>query len=147
MADVGTTTNTPPTTKVGADRPEEVAQRLWHRTRDSVQEMTDNLDLEGRVRREPYKMIAIAAGVGYVLAGGLVSPLTGRVVGLGLRLGLRVVAVPLLQAALMSALWNRIQGNGSDADSPSSRRKAQPRAETQESQQEKSHERTSTKRS
>jgi H+/Cl- antiporter ClcA len=109
-------------------------------------EMSDNLDLEGRVRREPYKMVAAAAGVGFILAGGLVSPLTARVLGLGMRIGLRVVAVPLLQAALMGALWNRIQSD-EDAESTQSRRKAQPRAETQESQQEKNHERTSTKRS
>ena len=47
----------------------------------------DSLDIEGRVERNPYGMVAGALGVGYVLGGGLFTRLTERIVGAALRAG------------------------------------------------------------
>ena len=55
------------------------------------------LDIQGRVKRNPYGTVAAAVGIGYVLGGGLFSPLTARIVGLGLRIGLRLAVLPLLK--------------------------------------------------
>ena len=55
-----------------------------------------SIDLRGRVQRNPIGMVALAAGVGYVLGGGLFSPLTGKLV----RIGLRVALIPLVKSQL-----------------------------------------------
>jgi hypothetical protein len=48
----------------------------------------------------PFRTIAVALGAGYVLGGGLFSPLTARLVGLMARVGLRMAALPLVSEAL-----------------------------------------------
>jgi hypothetical protein len=57
---------------------------------------TRAVDLRGRVQRNPLGMVLAAAGIGYVLGGGLFSPLTGRVV----RIGLRLALIPLVKSQL-----------------------------------------------
>lgn len=62
------------------------------------------VDVERRldpVAHNPYGAIAAALGIGYVLGGGLFTPLTTRVVGLGLKLGLRVIVLPILAEQLV----------------------------------------------
>src|SRR5256885_16839986 len=54
------------------------------------------IDLRGRVQRNPFLMVAAAAGVGYVLGGGLFSPLTGKL----LRIGMRAAIIPLVKSQL-----------------------------------------------
>ena len=54
------------------------------------------LDIEGRLQRNPYGMVAGAVAVGFVLGGGLFTRLTARIAGAGLRMGL-MAALPLLQ--------------------------------------------------
>jgi hypothetical protein len=54
------------------------------------------VDLRGRVQRNPFLMVAAAAGVGYVLGGGLFSPLTARLV----RYGLRLAIIPLVKSQI-----------------------------------------------
>jgi hypothetical protein len=73
------------------------AEQVWDRTRDSFSEMGDALDIKGRVHRHPYGTVAAAIGIGYVLGGGLFTPLTGGIVRLGLRIGLRLAVLPLLK--------------------------------------------------
>jgi hypothetical protein len=53
--------------------------------------LRDGFDLQGRVQRNPYGMVAGALAVGYVLGGGLFTRLTERVVGAALRAGLLTV--------------------------------------------------------
>lgn len=72
------------------------AEHAWSRTRERFTDVRDTVDLRGRVERNPYGTLAAALGVGYVLGGGLFTPLTGRIVGLGLRIGLRLAVLPLL---------------------------------------------------
>ena len=55
-----------------------------------------SLDLRGRVDRNPIAMVAAAAGIGYILGGGLFSPFTARLV----RYGLRIAIIPLVKSQL-----------------------------------------------
>ena len=57
------------------------------------------LDIEGRLQRNPYGMVAGAVAVGFVLGGGLFTRLTARIASAGLRIGL-MAALPLLQREL-----------------------------------------------
>ena len=59
------------------------------------------LDIEGRLQRNPYGMVAGAVAVGFVLGGGLFTRLTARIAGAGLRMGL-MAALPLLQRELFA---------------------------------------------
>jgi hypothetical protein len=77
------------------------AQIAWSASCDTMREFRGVVDIDARVNRNPYGMMAAAVGSGYVLGGGLFSPLTARVVGLGLRLGLRLVAVPFIQREIV----------------------------------------------
>ena len=62
----------------------------------SVDNLGRALDLRGRVERHPVGMVFAALGVGYVLGGGLFSPLTGRLV----RLGMRLALVPIIKSQI-----------------------------------------------
>ena len=73
------------------------AEHVWDRTRDSVSDIRDALDIPGRVERHPYGTVAAAVGIGYVLGGGLFTPLTARIVGLGIRIGVRLALLPMLK--------------------------------------------------
>ncbi len=57
---------------------------------------SSSVDLRGRVQKNPLLMVAAAAGVGYVLGGGLFSPLTGKLV----KYGLRIAILPLIKSQL-----------------------------------------------
>lgn len=79
------------------ERVGQTAEHMWDRTRDSFSDVRSALDLEGRVDRHPYGTVAAAIGIGYVLGGGLFTPLTSRIVRLGIRIGLRLAVLPLLK--------------------------------------------------
>ena len=68
------------------------------------------LDIEGRLQRNPYGMVAGALAVGFVLGGGLFTRLTARLAGAGLRIGL-AAAWPLLQQQLFAATQENEAGN------------------------------------
>ncbi|MFN2549410.1 MAG: hypothetical protein ABR567_18460 [Myxococcales bacterium] len=57
---------------------------------------SQSIDLRGRVQRNPIAMVAAAAGVGYMLGGGLFSPFTARLV----RYGLKLAIIPLVKSQL-----------------------------------------------
>jgi hypothetical protein len=61
-----------------------------------AESFTRSIDLRGRVDRNPVGMVLAAAGIGYVLGGGLFSPLTGKLVKVGIRLAL----IPLVKSQL-----------------------------------------------
>jgi hypothetical protein len=82
------------------DRVSQTAEQAWARTRDAFGDIKETVDLQGRANRHPYGTVAAALGIGYVLGGGLFSPLTGRLVGLGLRIGLRLAVLPMLKEEL-----------------------------------------------
>jgi|SwirhirootsSR3_FD_contig_51_10220677_length_870_multi_7_in_0_out_0_2 hypothetical protein len=80
------------------------AEQMWDRTRDSFSDFSDAVDLKGRVNRNPYGTVAAALGIGYVLGGGLFTPLTARIVGMGLRIGMRLAVLPLLKQEVAEVL-------------------------------------------
>ena len=58
--------------------------------------------LAEEVREHPIRTVAVALGVGFVLGGGLFSRLTARIVGTGVRIGLRMAVVPLMAQGLVA---------------------------------------------
>ena len=79
------------------DQAGRAAGQTWSRAKDTYTDLRETVDLQGRVDRHPYGTLAAALGIGYVLGGGLFTPLTGRLVGLGLRIGLRLAALPMIK--------------------------------------------------
>ena len=73
---------------------------------------SQSIDLRGRVQRNPIAMVAAAAGLGYILGGGLFSPMTARLV----RYGLRLAIIPLVKSQLAGI----VGGAGSQAGEGSS---------------------------
>jgi hypothetical protein len=67
--------------------------------RQSTQRVIE--DVRQRVEDEPVKTLAMALGAGYILGGGLFTALTGRLLFGGLRIGLRLAALPLVRDELM----------------------------------------------
>ena len=76
----------------------EDAEALAGELRGAVDELNTKLDLQGRMERSPYATLAVAAGVGYVLGGGLFSAFTGRAV----RWGVRLMLLPMIRNELMA---------------------------------------------
>jgi hypothetical protein len=96
----------------------ESAHQLMDEARSTLEDLGHALDLTGRVQRHPYGMVATALGLGYVLGGGLLSPLTFRLVGMGVRLA----AIPLLRNKLLGLAEAAVSGFTSEGsgDGPSS---------------------------
>ena len=78
----------------GSRQVSHTAEQVWDRTRDSFSDLGDALDIKGRVDRHPYGTVAAAVGIGYVLGGGMFTPLTARIVRLGVRIGMRLAVLP-----------------------------------------------------
>lgn len=77
---------------------ESSAQQMWNEARGAVMDITQSLDLRGRVQRHPYALLAAAAGIGYVLGGGLFTGLTGKLI----RIGVRLAALPFVKEELFN---------------------------------------------
>ena len=56
----------------------------------------DIVDIEGRVERNPYGMMARAMGAGFILGGGLFTRMTEKLAGAALRIGV-MAALPRLK--------------------------------------------------
>lgn len=78
------------------DRISESARSIVEESRGLANDVATALDIPGRMERHPYQTLLIAAGVGYVLGGGLFTPLTLTL----LKVGVRVAAVPLMKQEL-----------------------------------------------
>jgi len=89
----------------------ESANKAWDRTRGAVSELKRAAAIEERVNRNPYGSIAAALGIGYVLGGGIFTPLTSRIVMLGLRIGIRLAVLPMLKDEI-SGLADALGGEG-----------------------------------
>jgi hypothetical protein len=59
----------------------------------------DIIDIDGRVERNPYGMMAGAMGAGFILGGGLFTRVTEKVAGAALRIGV-MAALPRLEKEL-----------------------------------------------
>lgn len=82
------------------------AQQFYEEARASGQGLMEAVDLHGRVERNPYGMVAVALGVGYLLGGGLFTGMTARL----FRLGIKLAAVPLVRGELISFAESAIDG-------------------------------------
>jgi hypothetical protein len=87
------------------------AHKAWDRTRGAVSELKRAAAIEERVNRNPYGAVAAALGIGYVLGGGIFTPLTSRIVALGLRIGIRLAVLPMLKDEI-SVLADALGGEG-----------------------------------
>ena len=99
----------------------ESAHKAWDRTRGAVAELKRAAAIEERVNRNPYGSIAAALGIGYVLGGGIFTPLTSRIVALGLRIGIRLAVLPMLKDEI-SVLADALGGEGEAGESGKGRR-------------------------
>lgn len=88
------------------DQMNQDAQHLLSEAQGAVGDLVEVLDLNGRVQRHPYGMLAAAAGVGYVLGGGLFTPFTARLI----RLGVRLAALPFVKDELLSMAEAAVDG-------------------------------------
>jgi len=59
--------------------------------RSMIDLVKEAADIDGRVERNPYLMVAGALGAGFVLGGGLFTRLTERMAGAALRISLMAV--------------------------------------------------------
>jgi hypothetical protein len=85
----------------GGKRGSEPARLMsaFDEARRSVQSIAE--DLRDRVEDQPLKTLAMALGAGYVLGGGLFTALTGRLLFGGIRIGVRLAALPLVREELL----------------------------------------------
>jgi hypothetical protein len=70
------------------------------RTRKQLESLADKVVRQ--TREHPGRSIAMAVGVGYVLGGGLFSRLTARILGAGVRIGLRTALLPFVAESLVA---------------------------------------------
>src|SRR5437016_12668402 len=91
-----------------ARRMAEEARAFREAVASQAESFTRTIDLRGRVQRNPIGMVLAAAGIGYVLGGGLFTPLTGRVV----RIGLRLALIPLVKSQLANLAGGHAHGEG-----------------------------------
>ena len=89
-----------------ARRMAEEARAFKEAIASQADSLTRAIDLRGRVQRNPIGMAVAALGVGYVLGGGLFSPLTGRVV----RIGIRLALIPLVKSQLSNIVGSMDAG-------------------------------------
>lgn len=74
----------------------EDARGLAKELSEAAKEVRARMDLSTSVQAHPLGALVAAAGLGYLLGGGLFSPLTGRLLGFGAR----ALVVPVLKAQL-----------------------------------------------
>lgn len=67
-------------------------------------------------QERPGRTIAIALGAGYLLGGGLFSALTARILGTGVRVGMRLALIPLVTQGVASLTGDLFGGQDEDDD-------------------------------
>ena len=88
--------------------------------------------LARQTRQYPGRTVALTFGAGFILGGGLFSPLAARLVGAGVRLGLRLIVLPRLVEGLGLLASAAFAGTSVDASSlPFENKKRNPANETQ----------------
>lgn len=82
--------------------------------RSLIDLLREAADLDGRVQRNPYLMVAGALGAGFVLGGGLFTRLCERIAGAALRVAM-LAAAPLLEDEIGRHLGGTANQAGSQA--------------------------------
>jgi hypothetical protein len=92
------------------------AEQAWVHAREAVTDVREAIDIKDMANRHPIGTVAAALGIGYVLGGGLFTRLTARVLGFGVRVGLRLAVLPMLKEEIVGiASVLAPSGNGSAA--------------------------------
>ncbi len=88
------------------------AQALESQVADRVAETINRWrdTLSEQINEHPVRTVAMALGAGYLLAGGLFTRLTARLVGLGIRIGLRVAGPRLVTQSVVAPREGRSHG-------------------------------------
>ncbi len=81
-------------------------RQLAHNANDALNGIAEATGLSEKVQENPYGMVAAALGAGYVAGGGLFSPLTMRI----LQLGLKAATIPAVQERLFAIAESAIDG-------------------------------------
>lgn len=79
-----------------ADEPELIDEQP--QLLDRASQMLRTLNQE--TAAHPFRTVGLAAGAGFVLGGGLLTPLTARALGAAVRVGLRLAVFPAFTRAL-----------------------------------------------
>jgi len=88
-------------------RAEEEAPSLSAAVSDARQSVTTLLeDWRDMVDEHPMKALGLALAAGYVVGGGLLTTLTGRLLLGGARIGIRLAALPMVRDELMGLVGN-----------------------------------------
>jgi len=95
----------------GGAAPQGNAGSVLEDARTQLSGAWDRLDLRSQVEQHPFRTLGIALGAGYVLGGGLFTKLTGRLLFGGIRMGMRLAALPVLRDEIMG-LANTISPRG-----------------------------------
>jgi hypothetical protein len=77
------------------------AEQAWVHAREAVTDVREAIDIKDMANRHPIGTVAAALGIGYVLGGGLFTRLTARVLGFGVRVGLRLAVLPMLKEEIV----------------------------------------------
>lgn len=72
-----------------------------------VSDVADRYELRDRIEAHPLRAVGLALGAGYVLGGGLFTALTARLLFGGVRVGMRLAALPFLRDELMGLIGER----------------------------------------
>ena len=75
-------------------------QDLMQTTREALERLQQDNALQRTYQKNPYVVLLGAAGGGYVIGGGLLTPFTRRVV----KMSMRAVAIPLLATQVKAIL-------------------------------------------
>ena len=81
------------------------AQALGRSLSDTGARLNSALDLANRVQRAPIASVLVAAGIGYVIAGGLFSPVTKK----ALKIGLRLALIPFIKGQLSAIAGSAVE--------------------------------------
>jgi len=91
------------------------ARSFRGQVRTTAEDLGHAFDVRRRVRRHPYAFLAAAAGVGYILGGGLFTRTTARLLGVAGR----VAALPVIRSELIGLAEAVLSGAGHADDGPS----------------------------
>jgi hypothetical protein len=99
------------------------AHSFRQQVRSTAEDLGHAFDVRRRVRRRPYAFLVAAAGVGYVLGGGLFTRTTARLLGVAGRVAalpvIRSELIGLAEAVLTGAAHSQDSASASGSDVPS----------------------------
>ena len=84
----------------------ETIKELAKDANSAINGVSDAVGLTDQVEKAPYAMVGAALGAGYILAGGLFTPTTTRL----LRLGMKLASIPQVRDRLLDVAEAAIDG-------------------------------------